>query len=208
MLGEPPCRSLPSWGDAERGPCPSLPGCPEPDPRSPWSCLGMALQMVAGNGVTLCPNPTPCWERANTLYGLRSPSPSKKETSSPGVGTPARTFKHGLFTQRWMSGTGVQQWMRPGGARSAAHKADAGGRGTEVGAVLAPAVLEAPQQSCGPVEAELSPTSHSGTADSYTAPKASGEAGLARAPRHGPSQIASPLPRAKGQRQASRHQQA
>lgn len=68
-----------------------------------------------------------------------------------------------------------------GGARLAAHKTDAGGRGTEVRAVLALMVLEAldPWQSCGPVETDLSLTSPSSTAVSYTAPKANGEASLA-----------------------------
>lgn len=58
------------------------------------------------------------------------------------------------------------------------------------------------------LQAELSPTNSSGMADSYTAPKANGEASLAQDPCYEPSQITSPLPRAKGWRQASRHQRA
>lgn len=52
------------------------------------------------------------------------------------------------------------------GDRLAAHKTDARGCGTEVRAVLALMVLEAldPRQSCGPVETELSLTSHSSMA--------------------------------------------
>lgn len=106
-----------------------------------------------------------------------------------------------------MPDTGVHQLRRN---QVGAHKTDAEGCGTEVRAVLAWMVLEVldPRQSCGPVETDLSLPSHSSTAVSYPAPKASGEATLARAPRHRPSQITRPLPRAKGWRQASRHRPA
>lgn len=92
----------------------------------------------------------------------------------------------------------------------AAPKTDAGGCGTEVRAVLALMLLEAldPQQSCGPAKTDLSLTSHRSMAVSYAAPRANREASLAQAPHYRPSQVTWPLPRAKDQRQASRHQRA
>lgn len=151
--------------------------------------------------------------KSNHPVGSKISQPKQEGKQLP------RTVGSSAHFQAWAPCPAMDAWLRCpsalGGARSAAHKTDAGGRaheqpGPQVGAVLAPMVLEAPvpQQSPGPMEAELSPTSRGGTADSYAAPKASGEAGLAQAPRHGPSQIASPLPRAKGRRQASRHRQA
>lgn len=94
--------------------------------------------------------------------------------------------------------TGIHLLRRRAGGL-AAHKTGAGGCGTEVRAVLALMVLEALAAT------DLSLTSHSSMAVSYAVPKASGEDGLAQAPRHRPSQITWPLPRAKGWRQASRH---
>lgn len=84
------------------------------------------------------------------------------------------------------------------------------GVGAPVGAMLVQMELEslALQQNCGPMEVRLSLTSHSGTADSYTAAKATKEAGLPSAPHHGLSQTTLPLLRARGWCQASRHQQA
>lgn len=55
--------------------------------------------MLAGN-CHLVPKPS------HTLYGLRLLSPSKKKNSFPGAYT-QHMLKRGLFTQRWMLGTGV-----------------------------------------------------------------------------------------------------
>lgn len=104
-LGELPHGCLPGWVDAERGLRPRLQRCPEEPLVLPQ---GAPAWHSPGAGWKQCHlMPKPCWETANTLHGLRSPSPSKKETSSPGTWSPAHTFKRGLLAQRWMPGTGV-----------------------------------------------------------------------------------------------------
>lgn len=100
------------------------------------------------------------------------------------------------FKVRMDACTGIHLLRRRAGGL-AAHKTGAGGCGTEVRAVLT--LMEALAAT------DLSLTSHSSMAVSYAVPKASGEAGLAQAPCHRPSQITWPLPRAKGWCQASRH---
>lgn len=158
-------------------------------------------QVLAGNGVTLCSNPTLCWESVNIMYGLRPPSPSKKESSSPGTADAC---------SRSVDACLALVSICPRRRQICCRKTDAGSCGTEVRAVLALLVLEVldPRQSRTPMQTELSLTIHSGMAVSYAVPKANGEASLAQASHHGPSQITWPLPRAGGWRQTSRHRRA